>query len=306
MRPIVAWDRIGRVEKVSSMARRYGALAGINGSFFNRQRGQWYPVGYIMIDGKLIYKSDIHRPSFGITAQRELIIDYFKPRLFLRTKNGQRATIHFINRPAPSVGATLYTAHYGLFSGAPKEALTALLFRQDGEYKVAKLGKGIRSFSPDQRILTFSWKSQKLSKILRENQAVAIDEYIAPEFSNVVHLITGGPTLLKKSRIVRRYAEEGFRGFFLKPQPRSAIGITLQEEVLLVVVDGRQPGYSAGVTFERLSQIMKNFGAVEAMGLDSGGSSTLYAAGRILNRPSDGKERPVANGWFVFKDKYLY
>ena len=89
------------------------------------------------------------------------------------------------------------------------------------------------------------------------------------------------------------------------PQPRTAIGIDRNGETLLiVVVDGRQPFYSEGVTLAELASILAGYGMHTALNLDGGGSSTLVVAGwfgkaNVLNSPIDrnipGLQRPVAN-----------
>lgn len=71
----------------------------------------------------------------------------------------------------------------------------------------------------------------------------------------------------------------------------------------MVVADGRQPGYSAGMTLDALTAVFEQLGAHAAINLDGGGSSTLAARVdgdvRALNRPIHtgipGRERPVAN-----------
>ncbi len=60
-----------------------------------------------------------------------------------------------------------------------------------------------------------------------------------------------------------------------------------------MVVDGRQPGYSVGMTTFEMALTMMRLGAVRAMQLDGGGSSTMAFDGTVLNSPSDGRERPV-------------
>lgn len=305
LRPLIAWDRIGALETIPSMAQRYGAIAGINGSFFNRQSGASYPVGYLMVHGKLIYKSDIHRPSFAVTSQRSVVIDYFKPHLFLETEEHRKLALHFINRPLAAVGITLYSPHYGISIQA-KGSRTALLSQEGVKYRVEMLDQVPQPLDANERLLVFSGASQRLFPLLHLGALLQIDEFIPPLFSDVVHLMTGGPTLLREGKIVRSYRAERFGGAFLRRQPRSAMGVTADNQVLLVAVDGRDPGYSVGATFEELSRILLAHGAVSALGLDSGGSSTLYAKGKVLNRASDGAPRPVANGWFVFKDRYLY
>jgi exopolysaccharide biosynthesis protein len=71
-----------------------------------------------------------------------------------------------------------------------------------------------------------------------------------------------------------------------KRHPRTAAGITAEKHLLFMVVDGRQAGYSTGMTFRELAQAMKEQGAVEAIALDGGGSSTLVIADpepRVVN-----------------------
>lgn len=95
--------------------------------------------------------------------------------------------------------------------------------------------------------------------------------------------------------------------------PRTAIGTNKNGRwVYIVVVDGRQPFYSEGVTIADLAQLMIDFGAYTAMNLDGGGSSTLVAEGEdgqpvLLNSPIDGyipgRERPVANHLGIYLGK---
>lgn len=92
--------------------------------------------------------------------------------------------------------------------------------------------------------------------------------------------------------------------------PRTALGFNKNGRWLyLVVVDGRQPFYSAGATFEELADILLAHGAHFAMSLDGGGSTTMVVRGAdgeptILNSPIDlyvpGRERPVANHLGIF------
>ena len=88
----------------------------------------------------------------------------------------------------------------------------------------------------------------------------------------------------------------------LERHPRTAAGVTRDgRTLLLVVVDGRRPGWSAGVTLPELARILIDGGAWTAVNLDGGGSSAMWyrepgsAGGRVLNRPSDGRVRPAAN-----------
>ncbi len=96
-------------------------------------------------------------------------------------------------------------------------------------------------------------------------------------------------------------------------QPRTAVGYSKNGRYLyMVVVDGRQPFYSEGMTVQELARLMLSIGAAYAMDLDGGGSSTMVVQGRdgrprVLNSPIDlripGRERPVANHLGIFVGK---
>jgi hypothetical protein len=96
-------------------------------------------------------------------------------------------------------------------------------------------------------------------------------------------------------------------------QPRTAIGYSNSGRfVYLVVVDGRQPFYSEGITLNELADLMVSLGAQYAMNLDGGGSSTMVVADkdgrpRVLNSPIDsyipGRERPVADHLGIYVAK---
>jgi len=53
------------------------------------------------------------------------------------------------------------------------------------------------------------------------------------------------------------------------------------------------------MTFPELAGLMEEIGCTDAVNLDGGGSSTMWLGGRVMNQPSDGRERPVANSLIV-------
>jgi hypothetical protein len=82
-------------------------------------------------------------------------------------------------------------------------------------------------------------------------------------------------------------------------QPRTAVGVIDANHLVFVVVDGRSPGYSEGVTLPELAQLMADLGATTAYNLDGGGSSTMYFDGEVVNSPSQGSERGVSDVLYV-------
>ena len=82
-------------------------------------------------------------------------------------------------------------------------------------------------------------------------------------------------------------------------QPRTAVGVVDDNHLLLVVVDGRSEGYSAGATMTELATLMQGLGATTAYNIDGGGSSTMYFDGEVVNRPSNGGERGTSDILYV-------
>jgi hypothetical protein len=121
----------------------------------------------------------------------------------------------------------------------------------------------------------------------------------------VYNAISGGPMLVQEGRVV---ATSG--GMDGEPHPRTAIALDQESRrLIVVVVDGRQPNYSEGVSLVELAGIIIEFGGYTALNLDGGGSTTLAAEGAsgqplVLNSPIDnyipGRERPVANHLGVY------
>lgn len=85
-----------------------------------------------------------------------------------------------------------------------------------------------------------------------------------------------------------------YNAWYLRRNPRTAAGVTDEGKLLLVTVDGRAPGYSVGASIPEMARVMEHLGAVEALNLDGGGSTTMVVDGKLVTRPSDSTgERPV-------------
>ncbi len=69
---------------------------------------------------------------------------------------------------------------------------------------------------------------------------------------------------------------------------------------LMVTVDGRQPGVSVGMNLQELAEYLLSLGAIDAMNLDGGGSTTMFLGGKVVNTPSDKEgERKVGDALLV-------
>jgi exopolysaccharide biosynthesis protein len=105
------------------------------------------------------------------------------------------------------------------------------------------------------------------------------------EWRRVRYAVSGGPLLFFEG-------QPGPFGDFnpdivAKRHPRTVVGSLEDGRVLFLIVDGRRPGHSVGMTIEELVEELKTYRMRSALNLDGGGSTTFYLEGKILNLPSD-------------------
>lgn len=116
--------------------------------------------------------------------------------------------------------------------------------------------------------------------------------------------VGGGPVLVQRGHIhITNEEERRFYGKAIDDRhPRTAMGYTKENKLLIVVIEGRNPGIAEGASLTQLANIFTELGAVEALNLDGGGSSCMLVNGQQTIQPSDKKQRPVP-GVFVIKRK---
>jgi phosphodiester glycosidase len=116
--------------------------------------------------------------------------------------------------------------------------------------------------------------------------------------------IGGGPVLVHENKVrVTNREEQMFVGGESDRHPRTAMGYTKKNKLIILTVQGRFPGIAEGVTLTEEATILHDLGCVEALNLDGGGSSSMIVNGHLTIKPSDkGNERPVP-AVFIIKHK---
>ena len=143
----------------------------------------------------------------------------------------------------------------------------------------------------------------KMGKL--EDAPFTIKQALGKPWDDVLHIVGAGPTLVKNGSVyLTSKLEEFASDIAVGRAPRTAVGLTKEGHVLLVVVDGRQ-SHSIGMTLLELALFMQEQGAVHAMNLDGGGSSEMVIKGKVMNKPSDGRERKVGNALALVPDKLV-
>ncbi len=199
--------------------------------------------------------------------------------------------------------------HVGLLltDGRLIESATPSVVRDSLRYETARAAIG---FTADDRV-EIVWATTRDGAVYRwgrpprhqPGRPAASLLYEDAEVWEVVDAVAAGPVLLKQGRIRVTSDEEVFFGTSIpRVHPRTAAGRTADGALILMVVDGRQ-AESRGASLEELAMLMRDAGAVDALNLDGGGSSTLVVNGVRVNRPAGGNvEREVMSALVTFCD----
>lgn len=310
LRPVLSGGTVLGSATVPSMQRRVSrnaTVAGVNGDFFSGATGR--PTGVFLRDGVLATRSYPQRSSLAIGFDGRLIVDRLRFAGSWQVGAFQAHPLEELNRLLlKPPGVALYTSKWGgrtprnrtarevVLSGFPRALLNGYL---TGTVVAWRRGGGT-AIPPGRAVLHARgpWRD-----VLRREAPVGSEVIVHVELRGLpldsADAIGGGPLLVRNGQPVFD-AGEWFSPYQLVPKhPRTAVGQLANGRVIFVVADGRSRA-SAGLTTWELALEMQRLGAVTAMALDGGGSSTMAFDGKVLNRPSDGSPRPVANGLFLF------
>jgi hypothetical protein len=304
LRPVLSNEAIQGLERVTAMQKRLSATAtmvGVNGDFF---AGSGRPSGVLMRSGVVESPPYGDRSSTGITPDGA--IDVRRVEFFGTWRGlGQRRTLNDLNQSPGPNGISLFTSSYGPTTPAQSGVTEVVISplppttpNTDLTGPVVQVaGAGGTPIPQGGAVLVArGTAAARLAEEAPFGTYVTVRIIFRPEWTGITDAVGGGPVLVRNGGPVFR-AQEAFTSSQLAPRtPRTGVGQLADGRVLMVVTDGRRPGYSIGMTNFELAQTMVRLGAVTGSALDGGGSSSLAFDGVLLNRPSDsGGERPVSN-----------
>ncbi len=296
IRPVLANDSVLGIETLSEMAERVNGVAMINGPFYMRN-GEI--LGLMKIDRTIVSTSDTTRTSFGVMPDGKLIFDAPAFTGYVELPDSTRIPIDGVNRGRGPSDLILYNHYYGFWT----------LTSAGGVEYVVHGGRVVdvresNSVIPEGAVvLSASGRTAWTMSSLKAGSPVKIVQTIGTAWDQAVHAISAGPRLVKNGELfVTTVGEEFGSDVAGGRAPRTALGMTKDGKVLMVVVDGRRRT-SVGFSLVELAQFMMEQGAVEAMNLDGGGSSQMIVGNRTVNVPSDGRERRLGAGVAVIKMK---
>jgi hypothetical protein len=296
--PMHARDRAMGLETVAEMASRYGATAAINGGYFSGGTYAGVSANHFAINKRIFGTAEDHsalvlceetkgveRAAVGMAGFEGTV----------KTPRGATFRINGVNRERRAQELILYTPDLGpstLTKGGFEVSLSAkgqVLATSDAGNTPIPVGGKVLSGSGG----AADWLRQAVTK----DRKLQIDTRLVSDAScPMLDLIGGGPRIVRNGQ--PDLSETGFRHANVR-HPRTVAGIQADGTILFVILDGRRLN-SVGMTLAELANLMIHLGAVEAVNLDGGGSSTMWAAGHVWNTPSDGRPRPVSDALLVF------
>lgn len=310
LKPVLSNGLVTGRETVSSMQRRLSSratVAGVNGDLFNWGSGR--PSGIFLRKNLLSTRAFYNRSTLGIGVDGLLRTGFVRYTGTWQFGSNKERILREFNHPLEQdSGVVLYSPTWGPRTPRVRGAREIVLSH------VAPVGPNkdlvgrvvLRSWSTRHKIpaggavLQASGNRRKvLLKAAKLGHWVKLHVSLTPWWSDVKDAIGGGPRIVTGGVPVYQAGESFLPSQLLPRNPRTAVGQLANGRILMVAVDGRT-SWSAGVTNSQLARLMADLGAQTAMALDAGGSTTMAFDGQVLNHPSDGAERAVADSLMVF------
>jgi plastocyanin len=297
-------------ETVLSMARRTGAVAAINGDYFDIDNTN-QPTNVLIRNGRLL-RTPRRRYAIAIDTDGTPRFAEFSFTGTVMVGTNSVALDAVNEYPPPQGGTSLLTPEFGTV--APQANLTLVsLAPLDGvpplsRYRVSAIADN-GSAQPPGYYLAIGLAAYASAGVPNEGDVVsASGDFDSGDLSQIATAVGGGPLLLHAGAYYDDPDGPDRNHYITSRIPASGAAIAPDGTLFLIEVDGRQPAISIGVTRPQFAALMRAFGATEGMSLDGGGSSTLVArdlgdaSASLQNVPSDGHERPVSDGLFVYSD----
>jgi len=272
--PTLSSNTLASKSTIRQIAQKNNAIVAINGTFFKPQTG--VPLGTLMIDGEMYTGPIYDRVALGIFDKS---YDMARVKLDASIKSsGKVIKVDNINQPRMlSTYVLVYTPQWGKISPpSPKYGIQI----QVTDNKISAISTSQQIIPKDGYVIVAP--QEKLSG-LKVGKKIDLDILTSPSWDKVKHIVSGGPYLVKNNEVFIDMTEQKLSAIGGR-NPRTAIGYTAYNDLIMVVVDGREHA-SIGMTLNELAHFMKGLGCVNAMNLDGGGSTVMYVNGRIVNNP---------------------
>lgn len=299
--PLLAGGRLGALETTSALCARVDCVVAVNGDFWDTAAR---PVGAMVASGELLTTPALDHVhlTFGVNGTPTLRHG-LAWSASVATLDGHRLAAGAVNRPAGADGVTLYTRRWGPSTATPPgtaEVTVDLVLPSPSALptgtSAVRVGPattaGNASIGPNQVVLagTGSGAAAVAALAARAGGLLGGLATLDVDLAGVQGAIGGSPLLLRNGAVA--YPADNPDSFTQRRHARTMVGLTRTGELLLVTVDANAT--SAGMSLREASELMNGLGAVHAMNLDGGGSTTFVTARQVRNAPTQG-QRPVVS-----------
>jgi len=293
-----AYDAAIGLETASGIARRLSALAAVNGGYFLQQgllRGD--SQGALMMGGALLSEPDRNRAAVGFFDENgrvEAIFGRLGFRGRIRLADGREIPLDGLNRARGSSEILLFTPEFH------RTTLTSPLGTEiaveAGRVVAIRPGAGSTPIPPGGMVVSLSRaRARELIDAFQVGASLEVILDLVPLLSDPESkwtrarcIVGGGPLLVFDGRRVEEPELESIsRVFCLARHPRTGMGLRRDGTLLFATVDGRHSDRSVGMSLAELTDLFLGEGAVYAINLDGGGSTTMVVRGEAVNTPSD-------------------
>ena len=309
-----ALDSAIGTETTSSMAMRYGAFAAINAGFFRLDKSIFAGDA----TGVLAINNELYSESYG--GRVALMIDNNLDRTQVSIERANISDFIEVNDKTFDVGRNRERKDNDLVLFSNNFNYTTLTDNNGIEFfienkRVVKIvdQKGSNKIPSDGYILSASGKTREELKTIIKlgtriihfvKQSSPTDSTTGTLFGIAEDIIGGVPQLIENGKIEITWKQEKQSKEFVETRhPRTAVAKLKDGKFLMITVNGRS-AESVGINLLELAQMLLKFGAMDAMNLDGGGSTTMFLDGKVVNQPSDKEgERKVGDAILVFPRK---
>lgn len=283
-------DSLHSKKTITTIAKNTNSIVAINGTYFKPQTGE--PLGTLMIDGDIYTGPMYDRVAIGIFDDG---FGVARVQMAATMKAGDKEIkIDNINQPRTlSTHVIAYTKAWG--QKAPASPRYGMQVAIEDNKVIASSSSPLEI--PQNGYVIVGPKKQ-LEQFVSEKK-VKINISLSPNWKNVRHIISGGPYLVKDSKVFVDMTAQKL-GAIGGKNPRTAIGYTADNNLIMVAVDGRE-GSSVGMTLMQLANFMKAAGCTNAINLDGGGSTVMYVDGQVVNKPAFKGGIAISNALVVSK-----
>ncbi|MFA6076089.1 MAG: phosphodiester glycosidase family protein [Negativicutes bacterium] len=304
VKPVLANGGSVGLASTSATAKAVNALAAVNASYFvmgDYAAGEI--IGLLKIDGR--YASAVEVPgqkrgALAINSQHQAAIglsEYTGSAILADGTVVKIRNLNYLyvpvdtNGSSGSEGVVLFNSLYGNKTASNKWWTDYTI--TDG--KISAINSGPTEIPFNGYVLSVYGLAKKQFSAVKIGDKIAINQSSSEQFGDYRDIIGAGPILVRRGvavssiyKLIERFPAD----IADSCAPRTAVGLTKNGHIIMVVADGRQKNFSNGFYIDELAGYMLALGCYQALNLDGGGSSTMVIKNKVVNSPSDNAKQP--------------